>query len=146
MNPIKTAVILLSFFAPPLAIAEQIIDDNNFWRCTAFDAENKRWVVKSGYELAAINKAYDACKKESSLPETCKTAKETCETFINGVSTRPMWRCTALDQMAKAWPSNTYIHRDDAAIAAREFCQENSSFPDTCYINLMTCKNLNSRG
>jgi hypothetical protein len=64
---------------------------------------------------------------------------------MNGVSTRPMWRCTAFDQMVKSWPSNTYTHRDDAAIAAKAYCEQGSAFPDTCFINLMTCKNMNSR-
>jgi hypothetical protein len=127
------------------AIADNTITDLNFWSCTAYDAENKEWNGKSGYELAAINKAYEACRKQSKIPTSCKTAKESCEVFMNGVSTRPMWRCTALDQMAKTWPSNVYTHRDDAAIAAKAYCEQGSSFPDTCYINLMTCKNLNQR-
>ena len=105
--------------------------------------KKKNGIVDSYYQLAAINKALDACKKQSQFPANCKVAKARCEAFVNGISTRPMWQCTALDQMAKVWPSKIYVHRDDAAIAAKAYCQQGSSFPDTCYINLMTCKNLN---
>jgi hypothetical protein len=127
------------------ATADDTATELNYWRCIAHDDENKEWIAKSSFELAAINKAYDACKKQSNIPSSCKTAKETCEVFMNGVSTRPMWRCTAFDQMAKSWPSNTYTHRDDAAIAAKAYCEQGSAFPDTCFINLMTCKNMNSK-
>lgn len=138
-------IIFLSFIIPQIVLAASDIPTGNFWRCMAFDNEHKEWKVNSSYELAALNKALDACKKESKLPASCKTARESCEVFTNGSSNRPLWRCKALDQMAKSWPSNVYSHRDDAAIAATAYCQQGSSFPDTCYTNLMTCKNLNSR-
>ena len=139
-------LVLTYLLIPQLALAAaNEIQNGNYWQCASFDAENKEWKVKSSYELAAINKALDACKKQSKIPNSCKTARESCEVFTNGYSTRPMWRCKALDQMAKAWPSNVYSHRDDAAIAAKAYCQQGSSFPDTCYTNLMTCKNLNAR-
>ncbi|WP_028387687.1 hypothetical protein [Legionella fairfieldensis] len=145
MSKLLTVILLIGSFIFHSAEAEEINASGNYWRCTSFDGENKEWTVNSNYELSAINKALDACKKQSNRPTSCKTAKETCEVFINGTSTRPMWRCTALDQMAKTWPGNIYAHRDDAAIAAKAYCQQESSFPDTCYINLITCKNLNSR-
>lgn len=115
------------------------------WHCAARDAANKEWTANSGFSRSAINHAFEACKKESTLPDTCKTSSVDCESFIDGVSTRPAWRCLALDQMGKSWKSNPYPQRDDAAIAAKAYCQDQSGFPDTCYINLMTCKNLNSR-
>lgn len=145
MNKSLRISLYISCLLSQIVWAETISPTSNYWRCTAYDAEHKAWVVNSNYEITAVNQAFDACKKQSNLPKTCKSAKQTCEFFLNGYSTRPMWRCTALDQMAKTWPSNIYAHRDDAAIAAREYCQEKSGFPDTCYINLMTCKNLNSR-
>lgn len=67
-----------------------------------------------------------------------------CELFIDGVSTSPAWQCSALDQMAKVWVNNPYPNRDDAALAAKAYCQDNSGFPDTCYVNLLTCKNIKS--
>jgi hypothetical protein len=115
------------------------------WKCIARDAANKEWRASSNYERVAINHAFELCKKESTLPSSCKTSKQDCEAFIDGVSTRPLWRCIALDQMGKPWESNLYSQRDDAALAAKAYCQDQSGFPDTCYINLMTCRNLNLR-
>lgn len=117
-------------------------DGSDYWQCTSSDGEDKQWVVNSSYERQAINKAFDACKKESRLPESCKTAHAACEAFVNGLSTRPLWQCTALDRFAKPWISNHYRHRDDAAIAAKAYCEEKSRAPDSCYINLLTCRNL----
>jgi hypothetical protein len=146
MNKRKALAFILAFIVgSSLAASENGLASGNYWRCTTSDAANKEWNADSTYEISAINKSFDDCKKQSGNPSTCKASKETCEMFLNGASTRPMWRCTALDQMAKLWPSNIYSHRDDAAIAAKAYCQQGSSFPDTCYINLMTCKNLNTR-
>ncbi|ARG97545.1 hypothetical protein [Legionella micdadei] len=140
---LMTMLIIINSVLSTTVSAETL--EGSFWRCTAFDGEDKEWTVDSSYEISAVNKAFEECKKQSKVPSSCKTAKEACEAFVNGKSTRPMWRCTALDQMAKTWLSNVYTHRDDAAIAAKAYCEQNSAFPDTCYINLMTCKNLNSR-
>lgn len=117
-------------------------EGSDFWQCSSSDGEDKQWVVNSDYKRQALNKAFDACKKESRIPETCKTTQAACEAFINGVSTRPLWQCTALDRFAKRWISNAYQHRDDAAIAAKAYCEEQSRAPDSCYINLLTCRNL----
>lgn len=127
-----------------LAMAADL-SDGNYWTCSAHDAENREWVIYSSYEISAIHKAYEECKKQSKIPASCKVSKAACEEFVNGVSTRPMWQCIALDRSAKEWPSNSHPDRDDAAIAAKDNCRQHSSFPDTCYINLMTCKNLNSQ-
>lgn len=117
---------------------------NDFWRCLAKDNEMHQWQFESAYQREAINRAFDACKKQSSTPKTCHTAREMCEYFSNGQSTRPLWRCLALDQMAKSWSSNLYPNRDDAAIAAKAYCKDKSAMPDSCYVNLLTCKNVNS--
>lgn len=113
------------------------------WHCTAEDAMNKQWLSISNYQKTALNTAMEACKKNSQEPQTCKTSNESCDLYINGVSTSPAWQCTALDQMAKVWRSNPYHNRDDAALAAKAFCQQRSGFPDTCYVNLLTCENTN---
>lgn len=120
-------------------------EGQDYWACSAQDGEERQWHAKSFYELTAINKAFEQCKKESRRPITCKAAKAYCEYYAHGATTRPMWRCTALDQMAKPWISNLYAHRDDAALAAKAYCQQHSAMPDSCYINLMTCKNLNEK-
>lgn len=131
--------------------------ENNYWQCTAYDSEEKQWIVKNAYERVAINKAFEACKKESRAPASCKATNESCDYFANGTnSNRPkvsvnmnrtfsdaMWQCTALDQMAKPWVGNPSSNKDDAALGAKAYCQQHSTVPDTCYINLLTCKNIN---
>lgn len=113
------------------------------WECVVRDATNKEWVGKSNYQRSAMNHAMESCKKESSLPSTCKTPDDYCNSLTNGLSTRPMWRCFAFDRKAKSWGSTIYHHRDDAALAAKAYCQSHSTCPETCYINLLTCKNIN---
>lgn len=144
MKKIITILVISCCFSHTI-YAENSEFSGNYWRCSSFDAHNKEWSANGSFEISAINKSFDDCKKQSQTPSSCKTAKESCEVFVNGQTTRAMWRCTALDLMAKRWPSNMYKNRDDAAIAARAYCEQNSGFPDTCYTNLMTCKNLNSR-
>lgn len=118
---------------------------NNYWLCAAYDGHDKQWQAKSPYQRTAINQAWDACKKQSAIPDTCKAAKEFCEAIIKGVSNKPMWKCTAFDQMAKSWVSDVYRQRNDAALGAKAYCQERSGVPHSCYVNLMTCTNLNAR-
>lgn len=115
----------------------------NFWKCTVFDQDQNQWVGKGEFERIATNKAYDACKKQSKFPQSCKAAKENCEGIVSGRSTRTMWQCTALDDMAKPWKGAFYVHADDAAIGAKAFCKDKSALPDTCYINLLSCNNIN---
>jgi len=137
----KLCFLILLFLSYQL-YAENITDA---WHCTAEDEAHKQWTSSSNYERAAVNKAFEQCKKESQFPESCKTSHNDCDYVVNGYSTKPMWQCKAMDQMAKIWPSNFYAQRDDAAIAAKAYCQQRSSFPDTCYINLITCKNVNEQ-
>ena len=125
-----------------LAIAPCVSADEQ-WECRSHDSVNLQWLAKSDYQRVATTVALDACKKKSAFPSACKTEIEDCELFINGVTTRPMWRCTALDQLSKVWRSTIYKHRDDAAMAAKSYCHHHSGMPDTCYINLLMCHNLN---
>ncbi|WP_231950405.1 hypothetical protein [Legionella spiritensis] len=127
----------------PVVHADTPGPSGNYWQCITEDSTNKRWVAQSVYQLTAINKAFDHCKKNSAYPNTCKASKANCEYFILGRTTRPMWQCTALDFHANPWNSNLYRTMDDAALAAKAYCLDNSSVPATCYINMITCKNLN---
>jgi len=131
---------LFFFLALPLSTYADI---NNYWECYAQDAQKLEWVAQGNYERNALTEALDACKKQSSSPTSCQVSKETCELFVNGLTTRPMWRCTALDQLSKVWRSGIYRKRDEAAIAAKAHCKKHSAMSDSCYINLMMCKNLN---
>lgn len=113
------------------------------WQCTATDVENIVWTSAASYERMALNQSLDACKKASKAPQTCHVSERDCESFYNGVATRPLWQCTAIDKSAIAWKSDTYRHADDAAIAAKSFCEDRSALPETCFTNLLFCKNLN---
>ncbi|WP_298625970.1 hypothetical protein [uncultured Legionella sp.] len=118
-------------------------EEGSYWQCITRDKTDREWTARNSYQKVAINIAFDACKKESEFPASCKAAKSDCEGFYRGMSTKPLWRCTALDQTAEPWFSNFYSQRDDAALAARAYCRENSTVPDTCYINMVTCRNFN---
>jgi len=135
------------FFVPSLLLCmvNHAWSEDSYWQCIAQDSQEKRWVVQSPYERVATTRAFEACKKQSAAPIGCKTPKDSCEYFTNGLSTRPMWRCMALDQMSKPWYSSIHANRDDAAIESKEICKNHSAMPESCYINLMTCKNLNER-
>lgn len=133
---------LLSCFLIFIAIAPFAHADE-IWECRAHDSVHLQWIAKSDYQRVALTKALNACKKQSAYPNQCKIEKEDCELFVNGFTTRPMWQCTALDQLSKVWRSSIYRQRDDAAIAAKSYCKHHSAIPDTCYINLLMCRNLN---
>ncbi|MDX1838302.1 hypothetical protein DIZ81_10190 [Legionella taurinensis] len=134
----------LALFCVSAASIAQTPTGDNFWLCKAHDQANREWLAQSVYSITAINKAYDACKKQSEYPETCKTSKADCDAFVDGRSTRPMWQCTALDFSGTPWLSDIYTLRDDAALGAKAYCMDNSGIPETCYINMITCRNINA--
>lgn len=117
-------------------------DSASYWQCTSYDNENKQWLAKSTYQRAAINQAYDNCKKQSKKPESCKTAKEYCEAYVDGILSRPMWQCVALDNLPNRWQGSIYTNRDEAIFGAKSWCQEQSVMPETCYVNLLMCSSL----
>lgn len=116
---------------------------DNYWCCIVSDSENKAWTEYSTYQLAASSRASEDCKKQSKDPLSCKITKNSCEHFIHGISTRPLWRCVAFDRHAKRWPSDLKTNREAAASSGEEQCRQHSSIPETCYVNLITCRNLN---
>lgn len=129
-----------------LIISQVHAANNNYWQCIAADANYNRWAANHDFHRAAATLALEACKKQSPLPKSCNMQEKNCDHIVNGRSSLPMWRCTAFDQMAKAWISKqTFRERDDAAIASKNLCQNHSGMPESCYVNLLTCKNLNSR-
>ncbi len=56
-----------------------------------------------------------------------------------------MWRCAALDAKGTSWSSNLYRDKEQAALAAKEYCQQESDVHSTCTVNLISCTNLNER-
>lgn len=119
-----------------------LADNQSNWQCIAHDKTNKEWSASGSFQRSAINKAFEDCKKESQYPTTCKTSNSACESSVNGISTSPMWRCTAIDQLATKWTGNLYSHPDDAALGAKAYCQDRSVLPETCYVYLFMCKNM----
>ena len=120
-------------------------DARNYWLCASYDVTNKTWVAKSAYERVAANNALDACKKESLMPQSCHIAVKACKASLHGVSSSPpQWKCTALDDQAVMWKSNAYPQQDDASLAALAYCKERSASPDSCYVNDVTCRNINA--
>lgn len=139
-NKFFLLVLLATVFSSDAA---PIKDKQSYWQCLTHDAANKTWSAKNGFQKVALNLAFASCKKESEAPATCKTTPLDCEGFNMGLSTKPMWQCTALDLSAQAWRSNFYVQRDDAALGAKLFCKDKSSVPESCYINFVTCANNN---
>jgi hypothetical protein len=145
MNRILAAVVLSScLLFEQYAWAATVID-TTYWKCKVSDGENKDWEGHGDYQVTAINRALEGCKRESRAPSSCKSSKEACEMIVDGQTTRPMWRCMALDEGGTPWYSNIYSEGLDAALAAKDYCRANSALPDTCYVYLFACRNLNTR-
>lgn len=125
----------LATFAVPSA--------GTYWICKSHDKDHVEWTAKSEYRKIALNSSLAACKKRSTFPATCRTSHEDCEGYHLGLSIKPFWRCTALDRTAAYWRSNYYPHKDDAILAAKAYCKSKSSVPETCYVNVITCSNIN---
>lgn len=133
MQKILWTLVLVS----PLAHA-----DPNYWICYATDGHHT-WSSPSSEQRSAINNAYDACKKTSDDPAKCSTDKENCDYYMYGKSAKPLWECYALDHNSRRWKNSPRTTRNSAALASKAKCQNHSSFPDSCYMVLWTCKDLN---
>jgi hypothetical protein len=143
MNKQVIYCFLILLITPIAIYAEQINNNGNYWECTTHDASNTQWNAQSFYEKIALNLSYAQCKRKSQSPTTCKTSQSSCVQYVKGVNVMPMWRCTALDREALPWRSKLYPNREDAALAAEAFCKQESPVPSTCYMNLITCVNIN---
>lgn len=141
-------VIIFSLYAIEASGANIIFVSNapnDYWVCKATDFEQKTWTAGNQYQRRAVLDALDACKKQSRFPNTCEAANEDCDGIISGTINRPVWRCTALDTLAKHWHSNISANEIEAAFSARALCEKESSVPLTCYVNMLTCENLNEK-
>ena len=136
---------LLFWLFSPLLWAEAPLSPLNYWQCIATDQAKKEWTMQSNYHVTALNRSLALCKKNSEFPRSCRAPRESCEQFINGRTTRPMWQCSSIDYRGFAWHSNEYLHKYDAALAAKTLCRQHSDKPGTCLVNLLTCKNKNER-
>ena len=143
MNRQGAFCFLFTLIIPIISYAKPIDKNDTYWKCTTHDATNTQWSSQNIYEKIALNLSFAQCKKKSKSPETCKTSKGSCIKYVQGINVMPMWQCTALDREALSWRSQHYPNREDAALAAEAFCKQRSSVPYTCYINLITCMNIN---
>jgi hypothetical protein len=143
MNKLSAVVIIGLLNLSFSHAAEIIPSDSSYYECAAFDNAYNKWVAQNSYERTAINKVLGDCKAISPDPKSCHVAKEDCAAIINGINTRPMWQCVALDLVGRDFKSTIYTQRDDAALGAKAFCIEHSGMPESCYINLLTCENKN---
>lgn len=127
-----------------LSFAASVFDKRSYWQCTIRDSANNEWSSKNIYQKSALNIAYDACKKQSKAPQTCKASMSDCEMFNKEYNTKPVWKCAALDMNAQGWLGHSTSQGDDAALDAKSNCKRNSSIPDTCYTNMVTCVSYNA--
>lgn len=134
----STAILIIGVFF----IQQNQAAPLNSWSCLTRDMENKQWIMTSNYGLAAMNKSFDACKKESNFPNSCKVIKENCDLYLQASVLQTQWVCTALDAQSNPWPGTGSSKQDEAALAAKANCRRNSLIPETCYINLITCKKV----
>lgn len=143
MNDVVRCFLIVVLCYTSTAFAQLADDGSNFWQCATHDSTGKQWGARSYYQKIALNFAFASCKKESTAPVSCRTTSRDCEQYIQGVSIKPLWTCTALDFNAVPWVGTSYWQRYDAAFAAREYCHQQSKVPGTCYINMVTCVNRN---
>lgn len=139
MHPYPKASLLLCMLLLPVTLFSAT-DTPGTWQCAVHDTSRLQWTVESPYRLTALNKAMEACRKESQNPGSCHTSNQDCDQIVRGFSTRPEWQCVALDDFANPWHSNrNYRVRDDAALAALDYCKAKSAIPKTCYTYVFMC-------
>ena len=125
----------------------------DYWQCLAVDKDNKNWSSQNAFKRIAMYRAFESCKKESTNPSSCKNDENACQYFGDQVKTlsssmnynsSAQWQCTALDKTAKNWSGNPSSNQDDAALNAKAACRAESTIPDTCYVNMLTCVDMNN--
>lgn len=140
MNSKHLSLLIALILMPMSCLA--LRGDNSNWQCSAYDDNHKQWIVYSKYLRSALNKAKQTCIQKSQLPSSCTVAKEYCEMMVNNQVFRSHWQCTAFDKMGGYWRSDTFQTRNDAIDGAHLICKQQSGFPSSCYVRIMTCKNV----
>ncbi len=133
-------IFLLSWLITPSHAAPSLT-----WTCQAVDQYHQKCKASAAYEKAAKMNALAECKAHSQNPKGCVVSSQACEATVHGFHRQPLWRCTALDRQAKAVFGVVSKQRNAAALSAKEQCESQSNEPDSCYVNLLTCKNLNEQ-
>ncbi|MCC5793089.1 MAG: hypothetical protein JJT82_10870 [Legionellaceae bacterium] len=131
------------FFLLNLITVGSFASEAMIWRCLAIDRMGQTWKSTSSYVKSAQASAHALCKKESRNPWQCFSSRELCEVFRFGNSRASFWRCTAYNQKNnEKWRSGPYGARLEAAAGALGYCEQFSKYPDSCYINMLTCKKI----
>lgn len=115
----------------------------DYWMCKARDLDNRVFTADSQYQKSAIVQALSECKRQSPYPASCEALNEDCDGILSGSIKRTIWRCTSLDSLANYWYSSIASNDIEAALSAKAICRAESSVPETCYVNMITCENLN---
>lgn len=136
----KLIIICLTLCSASL-FAESLRGENSYWQCQTRDGQHHSWSYSSNYKRKAINEAYAQCKQQSKQPTTCNTSHEGCSMIIKGQVFKNRWQCLALDKVGGSFRSDRFSTRNDAVSGAKALCRKMSSFPDSCYVRLITCKN-----
>jgi hypothetical protein len=113
------------------------------WQCITEDAQHHFWSAEHTFSKKAKYLSLDACKKMSKFPRSCAIIQSGCDLLEGGVSTRPYWVCTALDSFSNVFKNEPVPHKDSAILQAKLLCNRNSKVSDSCYVNPITCKNIN---
>lgn len=117
---------------------------SDYWMCRATDFDQKVFIGDSQYQRTALVQAISQCKKQSRIPSSCKASSENCDGILSGSMKRAVWQCTSLDTLANYWHSTIAKTDIEAALSAKAICQSQSAVPETCYVNMITCENLNT--
>jgi hypothetical protein len=125
--------------ALPLLTCAASNSHEDSWACKAHDEAHNEWTANNAYQKVALNRAFDDCKKQSESPTSCTISEGDCEGFLRGVRTKTLWRCTASDRATQSWKSNYYSNKEDAAQAAKDFCQKYSGLPESCFVSFAGC-------
>lgn len=138
-----TALSLACTATQSLAVVDARNFQNTSWRCKSSDGAHNKWVVTASIKRIARNSALEACKRDSTLYRTCTAKESDCMMMSHGMNTTAVWKCVALDRLAKSWQNYGNSKRNDAILAAKASCKASSEVPATCYVNTVTCRQTN---
>lgn len=123
-----------------LAYATNSEPNQGQWECIAQDTYQYQWHATHPYQRVASSKALEACKKQSTLPRSCKIVIGCDPLFVTHTDLLEQhWQCQALDANATAWDATDQTSKENAMLDAMQMCKKHSALPDTCYTNDSTC-------
>lgn len=124
-----------------LSMSGHAANINSYWQCSTTDSADKVWVGRDINRQAAINQSAQACRDNTENEGSCISARESCVQVVNNRIVRPSWRCTAFD-MTTYYRGAVQYTREDTIESALDKCRRLSFSPNTCKVNMLTCKNV----